>query len=93
MKIIISWFLKVHKGDYKIFNKKYESKENVKAEILMSGQSLSFELNESETITLIEKLEEASYDYKKLDSIKLFHLDGRLRSVINPLQISRIWFS
>ncbi|MBS4192887.1 hypothetical protein KHA94_22465 [Bacillus sp. FJAT-49705] len=76
-----------------MLNKKYGSKENVKAEILMSGQSLSFKLDESETIILIEKLEEALYDFKKLDSIKLFHPDGRLRSVINPLQISRIWFS
>ncbi|MDF2791605.1 MAG: hypothetical protein K0S80_4707 [Neobacillus sp.] len=76
-----------------MFNKKYESTKNVKAEILMSGQSLSFKLDESETKILIEKLEEASYDFKKLDSIMLFHPDGRLRSVINPLQISRIWFS
>lgn len=76
-----------------MFNKKHESKENIKAEILMSGQSLSFKLDESETIILKEKLEEVSYDFKKLDSIKLFHPDGRLKSVINPLQISRIWFS
>lgn len=76
-----------------MFNKKHESKEKVKAEILMSGQSLSFKLDESETRILMEKLEEVSYDFKKMDSIKLFYPDGNLRSVINPLQISRIWFS
>ncbi|MED4531332.1 hypothetical protein ABET51_19980 [Metabacillus fastidiosus] len=76
-----------------MFNKKQEAKEKVKAEILMSGQSLSFKLDEKETIELMEKLEEVSYDFKKLDTIKLFHPDGRLRSIVNPLQISRIWFS
>ncbi|MED4454830.1 hypothetical protein [Metabacillus fastidiosus] len=76
-----------------MFNKKQEAKEKVKAEILMSGQSLSFKLDEKETIELMEKLEEVSYDFKKLDTIKLFHPDGRLKSIINPLQISRIWFS
>ncbi|MGG3889790.1 hypothetical protein [Metabacillus fastidiosus] len=74
-----------------MFNKKQEAKE--KAEILMSGQSLSFKLDEKETIELMEKLEKVSYDFKKLDTIKLFHPDGRLKSIINPLQISRIWFS
>ncbi|MEC2077134.1 hypothetical protein [Metabacillus fastidiosus] len=76
-----------------MFNKKQEAKEKVKAEILMSGQSLSFKLDEKETIELMEKLEEVSYDFKKLDTIKLFHPDGRLKSIVNPLQISRIWFS
>ncbi len=76
-----------------MFIKKIESKENSRAEILMSGQSLSFKLDKSETIILMEKLEAVSYDFKKLDSIKLFHPDGSLKSVINPLQISRIWFS
>ncbi|MBS4193175.1 hypothetical protein KHA94_24060 [Bacillus sp. FJAT-49705] len=76
-----------------MFNKMHESKDNIKAEILMSGQSLSFKLDKSETIILMKKLEEVSYDFKKLDSIKLYHPDGRLKSVINPLQISRIWFS
>ncbi|MED4402655.1 hypothetical protein [Metabacillus fastidiosus] len=76
-----------------MFNKKQEAKEKVKAEILMSGQSLSFKLDEKETIELMEKLEEVSYDFKELDTIKLFHPDGRLKSIINPLQISRIWFS
>ncbi|MED4462014.1 hypothetical protein [Metabacillus fastidiosus] len=76
-----------------MFNKKQEAKEKVKAEILMSGQSLSFKLDEKETIELMEKLEEVSYNFKKLDTIKLFHPDGRLKSIVNPLQISRIWFS
>ncbi|MGG3858155.1 hypothetical protein ABET41_09340 [Metabacillus fastidiosus] len=76
-----------------MFNKKQEAKEKVKAEILMSGQSLSFKLDEKETIELMEKLEEVSYHFKKLDTIKLFHSDGRLKSIVNPLQISRIWFS
>lgn len=76
-----------------MFNKNQESKENIRAEILLSGQSLSFKLDINETIMLMEKLEEVSYDFKKMDSIKLFHPDGRLKSVINPLQISRIWFS
>jgi len=76
-----------------MFNEKHKSKDNIRAEILMSGQSLSFKLDQSETIILMEMLEEVSYDFKKLDSIILFHPDGRLKSVINPLQISRIWFS
>jgi hypothetical protein len=76
-----------------MFNRKNESKGNVKAEILLSGQSLSFKLDETETIKLMENLEEVSFDFKKMDTIKLYHPNGRLRSVINPLQISRIWFS
>lgn len=76
-----------------MFSRKNEPKDNIKAEILMSGQSLSFKLEKSESIKLMENLEEVSYDFKKLETIKLFHPDGRLKSVINPLQISRIWFS
>ncbi|WP_282155838.1 hypothetical protein [Cytobacillus gottheilii] len=76
-----------------MFNKKYEPKDNVYAEILMAGQSLSFKLDKTESIKLMKNLEEAAYDFKKLDSIKILHADGRLKSVINPLQISRIWFS
>ncbi|KAB2331392.1 hypothetical protein [Bacillus mesophilum] len=76
-----------------MFNKKYDTKDNAYAEILMAGQSLSFKLDKTETIRLLKNLEEAAYDFKKLDSIKIFHVDGRLKSVINPLQISRIWFS
>jgi hypothetical protein len=76
-----------------MFNKKNESSENLKAEILMSGQSLSFKLDEDGTTKLLESLETVSYDFKKLESIKLFHPDGRLKSIINPLQIQRIWFS
>ncbi|KAB2334516.1 hypothetical protein F7731_15010 [Cytobacillus depressus] len=76
-----------------MFHNNYKSKQNSRAEILMAGQALSFKLDESETVTLMEKLEEVSYDFKKLDAIKLFHPDGRLKSIINPLQISRIWFS
>ncbi|QOY34696.1 hypothetical protein AWH56_018720 [Anaerobacillus isosaccharinicus] len=76
-----------------MFNRKNDSKDNIKAEILLAGQSLSFKLDDSETTTLMENLEEASYDFKRMETIKLFHPDGRLKSVINPLQISRIWFS
>jgi hypothetical protein len=76
-----------------MFNKKNESSQNLKAEILMSGQSLSFKLDEDDTTKLLESLESVSYDFKKLESIKLFHPDGRLKSIINPLQIQRIWFS
>lgn len=72
-----------------MFNKKNECK----AEILLSGQSLSFKLDDNETEKLMENLENASYDFNKMESIKLFYPDGRLKSVINPLQISRIWFS
>lgn len=75
-----------------MFNKN-NSKDSIKAEILMSGQSLSFKLDEIETTKLIESLEKVSYDFKKLDSIILLHPNGGLKSVINPLQISRIWFS
>lgn len=71
----------------------YSRKQECKAEILLSGQSLSFKLDHIETIKLMENLEEVSYDFKKLDSIKLFYPDGKLKSVINPLQIARIWFS
>ncbi|QVY62111.1 hypothetical protein [Cytobacillus gottheilii] len=76
-----------------MFNKKFDSKDSVQAEILMAGQSLSFKLDKSETINLMKNLEEVAYDFKKLDSIKLYHSDGRIKSIINPLQISRIWFS
>lgn len=51
-----------------MFNSKHNKYKN-RAEILMSGQSLSFKLDESETIKLVENLEEVSYDFKKLDSI------------------------
>lgn len=73
--------------------RKNESNKNCKAEILMAGQSLSFKLDESDSNQLLENLEKVSYDFKKLDSIKLYHPDGRLKSVINPVQIQRIWFS
>jgi hypothetical protein len=76
-----------------MFNKNYDPKGNVKAEILLAGQSLSFKLDIDETKILLKNLENASYDFKEMDSIKLYHPDGRLKSVINPLQISRIWFS
>ncbi|WP_413376087.1 hypothetical protein [Alkalihalobacillus sp. 1P02AB] len=76
-----------------MFSRKEPSKENVQAEILLAGQSLSFKLDEGETLELMENLDAVSYDFKKLDSIKLYHPDGRLKSVINSLQISRIWFS
>ena len=76
-----------------MINVKNNFKVKVKAEILLSGQSLSFKLDEDETIKLIENLEDVSYDFQKFDTIKLFHRDGRLKSIINPLQISRIWFS
>jgi hypothetical protein len=76
-----------------MINVKNHFKVKVKAEILLSGQSLSFKLDEDETIKLIENLEEVSYDFQKLDTIKLYHRDGRLKSIINPLQVSRIWFS
>ncbi|MFA9560349.1 hypothetical protein ACERII_23810 [Evansella sp. AB-rgal1] len=76
-----------------MFNRKDETKDNTIAEILLAGQSLSFKLSHSETITLMKNLEEVSYDFKRMETIKLFHTDGRLKSVINPLQISRIWFS
>jgi hypothetical protein len=76
-----------------MFNKKNEPSDNLKAEILMSGQSLSFKLDEDDTTKLLESLESVSYDFKKVESIKLFHLDGRIKSIINPLQIQRIWFA
>jgi hypothetical protein len=76
-----------------MFNKKNEPSDNLKAEILMSGQSLSFKLDEDDTTKLLESLESVSYDFKKLESIKLFHPDGRIKSIINPLQIQRIWFA
>ncbi|WP_078554430.1 hypothetical protein [Bacillus alkalicellulosilyticus] len=76
-----------------MFSRKNETKDNTRAEIMLAGQSLSFHLSESETSKLLENLEQASYDFKKMETIKLFHPDGRLKSVINPLQISRIWFS
>lgn len=69
------------------------SKNNVKAEIMLTGQSLSFKLDESETVKLVKNLENASYDFKKMETIKIFYPDGRLKSLINPLQISRIWFA
>ncbi|MEB1808348.1 MAG: hypothetical protein LPK26_13830 [Bacillaceae bacterium] len=72
---------------------KNEPNKNCKAEILMAGQSLSFKLDENASNQLLESLEKVSYDFKKLESIKLYHPDGRLKSVINPLQIQRIWFS
>ncbi|RTR34087.1 hypothetical protein EKG37_07715 [Robertmurraya yapensis] len=67
--------------------------ESVKAAILLSGQSLSFKLDESETMKLMQNLEEVSFDFNKMESIKLYYPDGKLKSVINPTQISRIWFS
>ncbi|MFN7250258.1 MAG: hypothetical protein ACK4M9_05625 [Anaerobacillus sp.] len=76
-----------------MFSRKDEAKDHTKAEILLAGQSLSFKLSSSETTILMKNLEDASYDFKRMETIKLFHQDGRLRSVINPLQISRIWFS
>lgn len=76
-----------------MFIKKDETKANSKAEILLAGQSLSFKLSESETAKLMENLEEASYDFKRMETIKLFNPDGSLKSVVNPLQIARIWFS
>jgi hypothetical protein len=76
-----------------MFNKKNEPSDNLKAEILMSGQSLSFKLDDDDTTKLLESLESVSYDFKKLESIKLFHPDGRIKSIINPLQIQRIWFA
>ncbi|SEN72043.1 hypothetical protein SAMN05192533_11861 [Mesobacillus persicus] len=76
-----------------MFGRRNEEKETIIAEILLSGQTLSFKLDKNETIKLVEDLEKVSYDFKKLNSIKLYHPDGRLKSVVNPLQISRIWFS
>ncbi|MDX5475958.1 MAG: hypothetical protein LPK00_10535 [Bacillaceae bacterium] len=76
-----------------MFSRMDKTKDNTIAEILLSGQTLSFKLSEIETNTLIENLEAASYDFKRMETIKLYHSDGRLKSVINPLQISRIWFS
>jgi hypothetical protein len=76
-----------------MFNKKNEPSYNLKAEILMYGQSLSFKLDEDDTTKLLESLESVSCDFKKLESIKLFHPDGRIKSIINPLQIQRIWFA
>ncbi|MDE5416179.1 hypothetical protein [Alkalihalobacterium chitinilyticum] len=65
--------------------RKNESNKNCKAEILMAGQSLSFKLDENESNQLLESLEKVSYDFKKLESIKLYHPDGKLKSVINPI--------
>jgi hypothetical protein len=82
-----------HWEDFQMYNKNHDPKGNVKAEILLSGQSLSFKLDVNETKALLDNMEKASHDFKKMDSIKLYHPDGRLKSVINPLQISRIWFT
>ncbi len=76
-----------------MFNRNQQSKDQSRAEILLAGQSLSFKLDSNETMKLIENLEEASYDFKKMESIRLHHQDGRIKTIINPLQISRIWFN
>ncbi|WP_158318789.1 hypothetical protein [Robertmurraya kyonggiensis] len=45
---------------------------------------MSFKLDELETMKLLKNLEEGSYDFKKMESIKLYSPDGKLKSVINP---------
>lgn len=67
--------------------------KGIKADILMAGQSLTFKLDEKETLTLMKNLEDAAYDFAKMEAIKLYYEDGRLKSVVNPLQIARIWFT
>ena len=66
-----------------MFRRKDETEGQMNAEILLAGQSLSFKLSESETMELIENLEAASYDFKRMDAIKLFHPDGRLNKKVS----------
>jgi len=44
--------------------------KGIKADILMAGQSLTFKLDEKETLTLMKNLEDAAYDFAKMEAIK-----------------------